>query len=141
MMHSLLIAVLITVTMVSSVSSQSAKVGDAFTFKTTQTVRDGAITIAAGTLGHGIVSAVSAGAGTHRGSLTLQPQYIQFPDGKRIGVAPATGNATTYNAPRHVFPFPIPVPGLLVVGGVVNSGGNVTIGPGTDFNVVTMDSR
>jgi len=136
-----LIAVLIPVTMVSSVNSSTAKVGDAFAFRTTQTVRAGQVNIPSGTPGHGIVTAVSPAAGTHRGSLTLQPQYIELAGGKRIAVAPATPGSTSFVAHRHLFPFPVPVPGLIVVGGVVNPGGNVTIGPGTEFNVVTADSK
>jgi hypothetical protein len=132
-----LVAVLIPVTMVSSVNSGAAKVGDAFTFRTTQSVRDGRLTIPAGTLGHGIVTAVSPAAGAHRGSVTLLPQYVEPVAGTKIDVAPATPGATAFAARRHLFPFPVPVPGVIVVGGVINPGGNVTIGPGTSFDVVT----
>jgi hypothetical protein len=136
-MAALVAGVKIPVAMVSSVNSANAKVGDAFSFRTTQSVHDGDVTIPAGTTGRGIVTAVSPAAGTHRGSLTLAPEYLQLSDGTRVYVAPATTGETSYTARRHVFPFPVPVPGLVVVGGVENPGGNVTIGPGTNFDVVT----
>lgn len=120
----------IPVTMVSSVNSASAKVGDAFDFRTTQDVRAGSTLIPSGTLGHGIVSAVSHAAGNHRGTLTLAPQYLILASGERVTVASTT---ESYAARRHVFPFL--VPGVIV--GVENPGGNVTIGPGTNFKVVT----
>ncbi len=80
----------IPVTMASTVDSATAKVGDTFTFRTTQTVQDGGITIPSGTLGHGTVTAVSPAAGTHRGSLEIVPQYLELSNGRRIAVAPAT---------------------------------------------------
>jgi hypothetical protein len=128
----------IPVTMVSSVNSGNAKVGDTFTFRTTQDVHDGDTTIPSGSLGHGIVTAVSPAAGAHRGTLSLQPQYIDLASGTRVNVAPAAVGSTDYAARRHLFPFPIPVAGIVVVGGVMNPGGNITIGPGTTFDVVTV---
>ena len=127
----------IPVTMVSSVSSATAKLGDTFTFKTTETVQDGALAIPAGTQGRGIVTAVSPAAGTHRGTLELLPQYLQLSNGARIAVVPASSKDASYAAPRHVFPFPLPFPGVFIIGGIVNPGGNVTIGPGTDFTIAT----
>jgi hypothetical protein len=129
----------IPVTMVSSVNSGTAKVGESFTFRTTQTVRAGDVTIPVGTNGRGVVSAVSPAAGTHRGEVTLEPQELDLTTGERVNVQPA--GSTNYVARRHVFPFPIPVPGVVVVGGAVNPGGNVTIGPGTNFEVITGPSR
>jgi len=134
-------AVLIPATMVSSVNSASAKAGDPFTFRTTQPAHVGAVTISSGTIGHGVVKSVSPAAGTRRGSLSLQPRYLELPGGKCIAVTSDDGGSTTYSARRHVFPFPVPVPGLIVVGGVVNPGGNVAIGPGTKFNVVATGTE
>ncbi len=131
------LAVVIPATMVSSVNSANAKAGDAFTFRTTRVTHVGTVTIAEGVIGRGVVKSVSPAADTRRGSLSLQPQYLELPGGKCIAVSPDNGRSTTYSARKHVFPFPVPVPGLIVVGGVVNPGGNVTIGPGTNFNVVT----
>jgi len=128
----------ISVTMVSSVSSANAKIGDPFVFRTRQDVRAGAVDIPAGTVGHGIVSAVSAAAGTHRGSLSLTPQYLVLASGDRV---PVTSADSKYAARRHLFPIPMPFPGVFVVGGLVNPGGNVTIGPGTNFDVVTSDAH
>lgn len=122
----------IPTTMVTSVNSGTAKVGDAFTFRTTQSVRAGAVTIPAGTLGHGVVTAVSPAAGSRRGTITLAPQTLDVPGMKPVKVAAAS--STSFAARRHVFPFPIPV--FIVVGGVVNPGGDVTIGPGTNFDIV-----
>lgn len=120
--------------MVSTVSSSNAKIGDTFDFKTTAEERTGGIFIPAGTPGEGIVSAVSHASGTHRGSLTLSPQYLRLPDGRRIAVTSAS--PASFAARRHVFPFPVPLPGVLVVGGVENPGGDVTIGPGTMLQLV-----
>jgi hypothetical protein len=129
----------IPVTMVSSVNSGTAKVGQPFVFRTTQMVRAGDVTIPAGTTGHGVVSAVSPAAGTHRGELTLEPQELDLTNSEHVPVQPL--GSSSYVARRHVFPFPVPVPGVVVVGGAVNPGGNVTIGPGTSFEVITGPSR
>lgn len=128
----------IPATMVTTVNSGTAKVGDPFTFRTTQSVEAGRVSIPAGTLGHGVVTAVSPAAGSHRGTLTLAPQYLQLPGRKRVTVVP--GTSTSYAARRHLFPIPIPFPGFIIVGGEVNPGGDVTIGPGTNFDVVITPS-
>ncbi len=129
----------IPATMVSSVSSKTAKVGDTFTFRTTKNVRAGALFVPANTPGEGVVSAVSHAAGTRRGTLTLTPQRITLASGQILTVAAAGGGA--YAARRHVFALPIPLPGVLLIGGVENPGRDVTIGPGTDFTVVTTAAR
>ena len=136
--------VAIPATMVSSVSSRTAKVGDAFVFRTTQSVRAGSVTIPAGSIGHGVVSAVTRAAGTKRGSLALLPQTLDVAPGAsapgapgRIFVAAPDTGGLQHRARRHFFPFPIPVPGAFVVGALVNPGGDVTVGPGTAFTVVT----
>jgi len=119
--------------MVSTVDSASAKIGDRFTFRTTHEVHDGAIDIPAGTPGEGVVSDVSPAAGSHRGTLSLAPKYLILDGGRHLAVAALT--PTAYAARRHVFPFPLPLPGGFLVGGVQNPGGNVRIGPGTTFEV------
>lgn len=123
--------------MVSSVNSATAKAGDSFTFRTLRDARDGAIEVPAGSTGRGIVAAVSAAAGTHRGTITLRPEYIDLGDGRRIAVRSAATGGAAFAARRHV--FGLPLPGIVI--GVVNPGGNVTIGPGTDFNVVPIESN
>lgn len=125
--------------MVSSVSSATAKKDDSFTFKTTETTVAAGMTIPAGTIGHGIVTAVSAAAGTHRGTLSLQPKYLILSDGKHLAVQ--AEDSTAYAARRHLFPFPIPLPGVLLVGGAQNPGGDVTIGPGTHFRIIVQASE
>ncbi|HEV3154303.1 MAG TPA: hypothetical protein VGZ02_10905 [Candidatus Baltobacteraceae bacterium] len=124
----------VTAEMVSTVDSATAKTGDMFTFKTTQNAQIGDQQIPAGTTGQGVVAAVSAASGAHRGTLSLTPQFLVLADGRHIHVAAAT--PTSYAARRHIFPFPIPVPGVVMVGGIENPGGNVRIGPGTTFAVV-----
>lgn len=119
--------------MVSTVTSATAKVGESFTFQTTQGARIGDLSIPAATRGQGIVVAVSPAAGTHRGTLSLAPQFLMLADGRHIPVTAASPMA--YAAPRHFFPFPLPLPGIVLVGGVQNPGGNVTIGPGTRFEI------
>lgn len=127
----------IPVTMLTTVASGSAKVGDSFEFRTTRAVQIGSLTVPLGSIGHGIVTAVSAAAGAHRGSLTLEPQYIVVDSNQRIPVGPTTSETMNYTARRHIFPFPVPVPGVVLIGGIENSG-NVTIGPGTSFQVITI---
>jgi len=119
--------------MVSTVDSGSAKIGDRFAFRTTREAHAGNIDIPSGTAGEGVVSDVSPAAGSHRGTLSLMPKYLILADGRRLAVAPLT--PTAYAARRHVFPFPLPLPGVFIVGGVQNPGGNVRIGPGTTFDV------
>lgn len=127
----------IPVAMVSTVTSASAQVGDAFTFRTTQSVRVGDRLVFAGTLGHGVVTAASHAVGTHRGTLTLDPQYLELGSGIRLRVTSATAGETSYQARRHIFPALVPVGGIIVIGGIQNPGRDVTIGPGTNFDVVT----
>lgn len=127
----------IPVTMVSSVNSATAHVGDSFTFRTTESARVSNTFVPAGTLGYGVVTAVSHAVGTHRGTLTLNPQYLQLTSGARVDVVPASSGETSYAARRHFFPGIVPVGPIIVVGGVQNPGRDVTIGPGTNFDVVT----
>ncbi len=130
----------IPATMVTTVSSSAAKVGDPFAFRTTRAAQIGSVTVPLGSIGYGIITAVSAAAGAHRGSLTLEPEYIVVEPDRHVPVGPETPAAMSYAARRHVFPFPIPVPGVVLVGGVENSG-NVTIGPGTSFQVITTSGH
>lgn len=127
----------IPVTMVSSVNSATAHIGDSFTFRTTESVRLSDTLVPAGTLGYGVVTAVSHAVGTHRGTLTLSPEYLQLTSETRVDVAPASSGETSYAARRHLFPVPFPVGPFIVVGGVQNPGRDVTIGPGTSFDVMT----
>ncbi|HEY9179787.1 MAG TPA: hypothetical protein VIO32_03645 [Candidatus Baltobacteraceae bacterium] len=137
----LAVSLLIPVTMVSTVDSTTAKAGDPFTFRTTQTETSGTLTIPSGTLGHGVVAAVWAASGTHRGTLLLQPQYLQLSDGRQIRVSAQNSRGQPFAARRHVFPFPVPLGGVFVVGGVENPGSNVKIGPGTTFEVLLGDAE
>lgn len=127
----------IPVTMVSSVSSATAHVGDSFTFRTTESERAEDTLVPAGTLGYGVVTAVSHAVGTHRGTLTLNPEYLQLSSGARVRVAAANPAETSYAARRHLFPVAFPLGPFIVFGGVQNPGRDVTIGPGTSFDVVT----
>ena len=127
----------IPVTMVSSVSSATAQIGDRFTFRTTENVQVENTLVPAGTLGYGIVTAVSHAVGTHRGTLTLNPEYLQLASQVQLSVVPASASDTSYAARRHLFPALFPIGPFIVVGGVQNPGRDVTIGPGTNFDVVT----
>ncbi len=132
-------AAVVDATMAGSVSSATAKVGDSFTFTTVQPVQVNGLHIPAGTLGHGVVTAVSAAAGTHRGTLSLQPQYLILAGGTHEPVQAV--DSTAYAARRHLFPFPVPLPGVILIGGVQNPGSDVTIGPGTHFRISILPNE
>lgn len=131
-----LLAALIPVAMTSTVSSTASKIGDTFTFRTTQDVRVEDSTLRAGSIGHGVVTAVERAKKTQRGTITLEPQYIELPGGKRLAVESADPNSTTFAGRAHYFPMPVPFMGAFIISGVRNPGHDVTIGPGTEFDVV-----
>jgi hypothetical protein len=136
--------------MLDRVASASARVGDAFRFRTTEemTLEDGQ-TIPAGTLGYGIVrDASAAGRHNHNGDIALEPRYliVEKPDGgaTRIDVAMNPTLPLSYSPEVGVIEkglshVPLPVPGLLITGvNTVRWGKNITLGPGFTFSVLPV---
>jgi hypothetical protein len=136
--------------MLDRVASASARVGDAFRFRTTEemTLEDG-MTIPAGTLGYGIVRDASAAARhDHNGVIALEPRYliVEKPDGSaaRVEVAmnptlPLAYTPDTTLIEKGISHIPLPVPGLVMTGvNAVRWGKNITVGPGFAFSVLPV---
>jgi hypothetical protein len=136
--------------MLDKVASATARVGDAFRFRTTEelTLDDGAV-IPAGTLGYGIIREASA-AGRHdkNGVIALEPRYLIVvkPSGatERLEVAmnptlPLAYSPDTTLIEKGISHIPLPVPGLVMTGvNAVRWGKNITIGPGFTFSVLPV---
>jgi hypothetical protein len=136
----------IPVEMLSKVESANAIPGQVFRFRvkqTTTTVTAG--TYAAGTLGYGVVRAVSkAGRHDQYGFVGLEPRYLLMPHGKIQSVSmdptlPAVFTTETPNLEKAAGHIPNPIPGIMMTGiNYLRFGKNVTIGPGFSFYVVPI---
>ncbi|HEY8312900.1 MAG TPA: hypothetical protein VIG51_01895 [Candidatus Baltobacteraceae bacterium] len=133
--------VLVPVALTQSVSSQSAKAGDPFSFKTTAGVRAGDVVIPSGSMGRGIIAQAKGSNGTTKGGvLQLQPETIELPAGGTVAVAiaPKDSRKASKRSLLHIFPFPLPIGGILFIGAVGNPARNVKMDAGTAFDVVTV---
>jgi hypothetical protein len=124
------------------VTSETAKVGDTFSFNTTKTVKLGDIDVPAGTPGHGRLAVVVPAAGDQNGALSLQADSIDPPAGPTIWVnvdlaVTPRGHYSKQTKRLYVLPLPI---GILPV--VTNrSQGNLVLDIGTAFRVITIAPR
>lgn len=139
----------VSVELLDTLDSATAKPGQFFRFKTIHAVTDGGsyVVIPAKTIGYGIVSlATPAGKQGRPGTLLLDPLYLKLPDGSKMGVVlnygggGAGGKGKDGEIPGYLGAIPIPGFGFLV--GAVNyfrNGTNVTIQKGTIFSIFPND--
>jgi len=134
--------VTIDVALSVAVTSETAKVGDTFSFNTTQAVKLGDIDLPAGTPGHGRLAVVVPAQGDQNGSLSLQADSIDPPSGPTIWVnvdLAVTPRGHYSKQSRRVYVLPLPI-GILPV--VTNkSQGNLVLDTGTAFRVITTPPR
>ncbi len=125
---------LIAVKLDDRLSSQDEKAGDSFSFELTGSVILDGVAVGAGTKGRGIVLAAEPGAGPHHGSLTVQAQTIDLPDGRHVPVALGPGSLDR-GPGRDTRGFVLPVGTTSVYVGS-NRDNNVVYEKGTRFTVV-----
>ncbi len=131
--------VAVPVVLVGALSSVNVHAGESFRFRTTAEVRAGDLTIPAGTMGSGIITAAQPGSrGVKTSTLDLEPRSLQLADGEVIPVTAAPSSEATLDQTRHAAGVPVPffLGGLLVVGGVGHQAHDVTLADGTAFTVV-----
>jgi hypothetical protein len=134
------VGIRIPVVLTQTVTSQTAHVGDTFTFKTSKDEKLGDVEVPAGTPGHGRLAAVTPAQGKKRGNLSLQTDSLDLPNGHIVWV-----NIDTKKAPvgrlskRHLVPVLLPVP---FVGGIYQTtSGDLVLDSGIPFGVVTTLPR
>jgi hypothetical protein len=122
--------------------SGTAHVGDVFTFKTAKDEKAGDIDVPAGTPGTGRLAVVRPAAGKTPGSLALQADAIDLPDGRTISVnidssQPLKGHLSK----THVIPVIVPVPGGIFPGAIRSQSGDMILDSGAAFTVLTVAPR
>jgi hypothetical protein len=109
-------------------------VGDRFEFKTTKDVKFGDYSVPAGTPGHGRISKLQRANKDHQGSLSLQADSLDLPDGMPVWVNIDTSEPLHgHYADKHSH--------FAVVAITYDYSGNLILDPGTPFNVVTGPRR
>jgi hypothetical protein len=132
----------VPVALTQKLNSETAHVGDPFTFATTKAVTLGTLSLPKGTPGHGRLAAVRAAAGKKNGQLSLQADSLDLPDGDTIWVnvdptKPLRGRLSD----KRTRPILLPLPIGLGAGYTTGASGNMILDAGTAFTVVTIAPR
>ena len=131
----------IPVTMLTSVTSAAGFSGQAFRFKTTQSITSNGTYVPSGTVGYGVVlDSVPASNRARNGVIVLAPRFLML-NGSEFQVAgdPRDASVLTHGPnPVSEGAGAIPVPGLGFAVKEVTNGTNITIGPGYRFHVVPI---
>ncbi|MDQ2909166.1 MAG: hypothetical protein M3R44_07440 [Candidatus Eremiobacteraeota bacterium] len=125
----------------ATVSSQTAHRGDPFTFTTTKDENLGGVDVPQGTPGVGRIADVSKARKGHNGSVSLQADMLQLSGGRTIWVNIAPSALRGHYANKHVFPYILPIPPLILPGAVFTRTGDLILDKGTTFDVVTIAPR
>jgi len=125
-----------------TLTSQTAHVGDPFTFVTTKVVTLGTLTVPQGTPGHGRLAVVQAATGKQNGRIALETDSLDLPDGDTIWVnidpsKPPKGRL----ADKHTKPIFLPLPIGFGGGYRTTSSGNIILDKGATFTVTTIPPR
>ncbi|MDQ2858278.1 MAG: hypothetical protein M3R53_06460 [Candidatus Eremiobacteraeota bacterium] len=137
------VAVRIPVALTTTLTSQTARVGDTFAFKTTKSENLGGLVVPSGTAGHGRIALASPAHDKAQGSLALQADSIDLPDGRTVSVnvdvaRPPRGHL----ANKHTRFFVVPLPTIGIFPALIQSqSGNLVLDAGTGFGVVTVAPR
>lgn len=139
-------SVTIPVRLTERVSSSDAKAGQRFTFATIHEATLGDVQVPAGTHGHGVVAEAKAARWDQAGTLTLEVQSLDLPDGRSLPVnVPADSSpAPKRDAPKipslstGLVPLPVVLHGIVLLGSAAQllHGRNVTFESGTTFSIV-----
>ncbi len=135
----------ILVDMESKLDSGNAIPGQVFRFSVKRAITVEGRHYPAGTLGLGLVRAVSkAGRHDQYGFIALEPRYLLLPHGIVQQVStdpylPALFTSSTPNLEKAASRVPNPLPGIVMTGiNFLRWGKNVTLGPGFTFYVVPI---
>ena len=132
----------VPVALTQTLTSQSAHVGDPFTFETTKDVKVGTLAIPKGTPGHGRLAVVTVAQGKSRGQLALQADSIDLPDGDTIWVnIDSTKPPKGRLADKHTKPMFLPLPIGIGGGYTTTTSGNMILDKGVTFSVLTIAPR
>ena len=128
----------INVALTEPVTSQTAHVGDTFSYNTTEEAKLGPIDVPAGTPGKGRLAVVVPAQGDNNGQLTLQADEIDLADGRIVWVnidttVPPHGHYSKNTTKTNVYP--------LVVVISKKSQGDLVLDVGTAFRVTTIPPR
>ncbi len=137
------VAVKIPVALTATLTSQSVHVGDTFAFKTTKSEDLGGLMVPSGTAGHGRIALASPAHDKVQGSLALQADSIDLPDGRTISVnVDAARPPRGHLANKHTRFFVLPIPTIGIFPALIRSqSGNLVLDAGTGFGVVTVAPR
>jgi hypothetical protein len=134
------VGVKIPVVLSATITTQTARAGDAFAFATAREARLGDLVVPAGTPGRGRLASVVPAHDKTNGSLTLQADTLDLPDGRTIWVnVDASQPLRGHYADRHTKVGFLPIP--IFVGAVSTVSGNLILDAGTPFTVVTIPPR
>jgi hypothetical protein len=132
----------VPVELTKTLSSQTAHVGDPFTFTTTKAVMLGSLAVPKGTPGHGRLAVVRVAVGKQPGQLGLQADSLDLPDGDTIWVNIDTSKPPKgHLADKHTKPMFIPTPIGFGGGYQTSATGNMILDAGTTFAVLTITPR
>jgi len=131
------VGIKVPVVLTGTYSSETAHVGDPFTFKTKMEQKLGDLDVPAGTPGHGRLAVVVKAQGKQHGNLSLQADSIDLP-AHTIWVnidtdKPPTGRLSK----RHTTPVLLPFVGAVVQ----TTSGDLVLDSGIPFGVVTILPR
>ncbi len=125
----------------ATVSSQTAHRGDPFTFVTTKDENLGGIAVPSGTPGVGRIAAVSKAYKGHNGSVSLQADTLQLSGSRVVWVNIVSGGLRGHYATKHVIPYILPIPPVILPGAVFTQTGDMILDKGAAFSVVTIAPR
>lgn len=136
------VGVEIPVELTQRLSSLAEHAGDTFTFKTRKDESLGTTLVPAGTSGHGRIAVASAAHGRVSGTMSLQADSIDLPDGRTISVdidnaRPIRGHLSDTH--KHFSVFPILI-GIVSISRTSRDG-NLVLDPGAPFDVITTRPR
>ncbi len=124
----------IPVVLVTQINSATFDIGDRFEFKTAKDQKVGTIDVPMGTLGHGRVANVTRADNDHNGSVALQTDSIDLPDGTPIWVdIDPKVSVNGHYADKHTRFYG------LAIG--TDYSGNMVLDPGAKFGVMTIRRR
>jgi len=132
--------------LVDTLTSETAKAGEAFRFRTTELAIIDDETVPLGTLGYGVLRGVSTAArGNKYGSIALEPRYLVGREGRHIEVSmnptfPVSLSSNTPLVEKAASHMPLPIPGMAMTAiNEFRTGKNVTLGPTFTFSIVPIN--
>jgi hypothetical protein len=124
----------VDVALITELNSGTCTVGDRFEFETTKDVTLGTIVVPKGTHGHGRVASVSHADAQHDGTIAIQVDTIDMPDGTVVWVdMDPRAHLGGRLADKHTR--------IKVLAVATTYSGEMVLPPGTSFDVLTIAPR